>query len=242
MLQLHKMTMKQSTHDPSKNQSSLFAQACLAMYVCLFLCYSHYAHAESTNRIVKWKDDKGVTHYGDRIPAQYSNRENSIINRQGVTIQHNKPVNQQEQTEDIAKLERDKKDRALLGAFTNAREIDLARDRNIQLDLIALENLQQEKNNSQKQLAVSKNLAANFSNKKKPIPEDLNADMIKNMADIKKIDQRITERKQVIEDTRNRFNEDKKRYLELKHQSPSEPAETPLNPTATSRPTGASNQ
>lgn len=242
MLQLHKMTMKQSTHDPSKNQSSLFAQACLAMYVCLFLCYSHYARAESTNRIVKWKDDKGVTHYGDRIPPQYSNRENSIINRQGVTIQHNKPVNQQEQTEDIAKLERDKKDRALLDAFTNAREIDLARDRNIQLDLIALENLQQEKNNSQKQLAISKNLAANLANKKKPIPEDLNADMIKNMADIKKIDQRITERKQVIEDTRNRFNEDKKRYLELKHQSPSKPSETLINPSATSHPAGASNQ
>ncbi len=203
-------------------------QAGAAVALCLALCFTLSAHADDTNRIVKWKDDKGVTHYGDRIPPQYSNRENSVINRQGVTVKHNKPINYQEQASDLAKLEQDKKDKALLGAFTNANEIDLARDRNIQLDLIALENLNQEKTNNQKQLTENKRLADNFTKRKKPIPNDLNSDISKNQEEIGKIDQRISERNQVIENTRKRFDEDKKRYLTLKNQ----------NPTATPEPAG----
>jgi hypothetical protein len=204
--------------------------------LCLWLCFIQSAHAENTNRIVKWKDDKGVTHYGDRVPPQYSNRENSIINRQGVTVKHNKPINDQEQALDLAKLEQDKKDKALLGAFTNANEIDLARDRNIQLDLITLENLNQEKINNQKQLTENQKLADGFTKRKKPIPDDLNADISRNQAEIGKIDQRINERKQMIENTRKRFDEDKKRYLSLRNQSPTVIPESAGVSSATERP------
>lgn len=226
------MMIIQFGHSALKNQFSLLTQACLALCLGLFLCLLHDAHAESNGRIVKWKDDKGATHYGDRIPAQYSNRESSIINRQGVTVKHNRPINHQEQVEDTAKLEQDKKDKALLAAFTSANEIDLARDRNVQLDLITLENLQQEKNNSQKQLTTNRNLAANFVKNKKPIPADLNADITKNMADIEKLDQRIDERKQAIENTRKRFDDDKKRYLTLKHLTANEAEKMQKAPTA----------
>lgn len=236
MLQLPNTTIKQSTYSASKTLSSLLTQAGWIFSLCLFLCYPQHTHAESNGRIVKWKDDKGVTHYGDRIPAQYSNRESSVINRQGVTIKHNKPISQQEEMEDISRLEQDRKDKALLGAFTNANEIDLARDRNIQLDSIALENLQQEKHNSQKQLSVNKDLAANLTKNKKPIPADLNADITKNMADIERLDQRIDERKQAIENTRKRFDDDKKRYLMLKRQSSAEIEKTQKVPTAADKP------
>lgn len=204
--------------------------------LCALLCLVQLAHAENTSRIVKWKDEKGVTHYGDKIPPQYADRENSLINRQGVTVKHNKPANYQEQAQDLARLEQDKKDKALLGAFTNADEIDLARDRNIQLDLIALENLNQDKSLSQKQFAENKKLADGFIKRKKPIPADLNADLTENRAEVIKIDQRIIERKQVIENTRKRFDEDKKRYLELKnHAAPSAPA-SPTAPTVSEKP------
>lgn len=202
---------------------SLHTQWTLSL--CALLCLVQLAHAENTSRIVKWKDEKGVTHYGDKIPPQYADRENSLINRQGVTVKHNKPINYQDQAQDIAKVERDKKDKALLGAFTNADEIDLARDRNIQLDLIALENLNQDKSLSQKQFLENKKLADGFIKRKKPIPADLSADIAENRAEVIKIDQRIIERKQVIENTRKRFDEDKKRYLELKnHALPNAPA------------------
>jgi len=209
-----------------------YVQGWWALSLCTLLLLSCYAHAENASRIVKWKDEKGVTHYGDKIPPQYVNRENSVINKQGVTVKHNKAVNHQDLALDIAKQEQEKKDRALLGAFTNADEIDLARDRNIQLDMIALENLNQEKINSQKRYADNKKLADGYTKKKKPIPADLSTDIAANREEVTKIDQRINERKQVIESTRKRFDEDKKRYLELKN---------PMS-AATSAPTPASGQ
>jgi hypothetical protein len=235
------MMITQLSYSVLKNQLSLLSQAGVALCVCLFLYHSFDARAEGDGRIVKWKDDKGVTHYGDRIPAQYSNRESSVINRQGVTVKHNRPINTQEQVEDNAKLEQGKKDKALLAAFTNAHEIDLARDRNIQLDLIAVENLQQERNNNQKLLSENKKLAASFTKSNKAIPEDLNADITRNIADIKKINQRIDERKQAIENTRRRFDDDKKRYLSLKHLSLDETEKTQTAPTASDKSVGSSN-
>ncbi len=216
----------------TQKSTNLHLQIGWSLCVCALLCCTQYALAESTGRIVKWKDDKGVTHYGDKIPPQYVNRENSVMNRQGVTVKHNKPVNYQEQAQDLARLEQDKKDKALLGAFTSANEIDLARDRNIQLDLIALENLNQDKANSQKRYTENKRLADSFTKRKKPIPEDLNNDIARYQEETEKIDQRISDRKQVIENTRKRFEEDKKRYLILKNQTASDTSTIAAEPSA----------
>lgn len=199
--------------------SNLTVQVWACFALCLWLSFIQSAHAENTNRIVKWKDEKGATHYGDRVPPQYAGQESSIMNRQGITVKRNRPVNDQEQALDLAKLEQDKKDKALLGAFTNADEIDLARDRNIQLDLIALENLNQEKISNQKQLAENQRLAESMTKRKTPIPDDLSKDISKNQTEVDKINQRINDIKQAIENTRKRFDADKKRYLSLKHQN-----------------------
>jgi hypothetical protein len=199
--------------------SNLGVQVWACFALCLWLSFIQSPHAEDKSRIVKWKDEKGATHYGDSVPPQYSDRESSIMNRQGITVKRNKPINDQEQALDLVKLEQDKKDKALLGAFTNADEIDLARDRNIQLDLIALENLNQEKISNQKQLAENQRLADSLVKRKAPIPDDLSVDISKNQAEVGKINQRISDRKQTIESTRKRFDADKKRYLSLKHQS-----------------------
>ncbi|MDO9051603.1 MAG: DUF4124 domain-containing protein [Methylotenera sp.] len=203
--------------DPKPINLTMHVWALFAL--CMWVSFIQSTHAEDKSRIVKWKDEKGATHYGDRVPPQYSDRENSIMNRQGITVKRNKPINHQEQALDLEKLEQDKKDKALLGAFTNADEIDLARDRNIQLDLIALENLNQEKISNQKQLAENQRLADSLAKKKAPIPDDLSVDISKNQAEVGKISQRISDRKQTIENTRKRFDADKKRYLSLKHQS-----------------------
>ncbi len=197
------------------------AHELLSLYCISLLTFAQPAHADSASasHIVKWKDDKGATHYGDRIPAQYANRENSIINQHGITVKHNKPVNYQDAAIDLAKQEQDKKDKALLSAFTNENEIDLARDRNLQLDKVTVEGLQLQKSNSQKRLADIQKYADGFSKRKKPIPADLTADMQANQTEITKQDQQINERKAAMEITRKRFDEDKQRYIALKNHT-----------------------
>lgn len=215
-------------HLTAQKLTQLHSQALWTLGLCTLLCFSLYAHAEDSTRIVKWKDEKGMTHYGDKIPPQYANRENSVINKQGVTIQHNKPINYQEQALDLEKLEQNKKDKVLLGAYTNANEIDLARDRNLQPDLITLENLQQDKANSQKKLNEINSLADSYIKRKKPVPADVNTDIKNNKAAIAKIDQQIGERQKAIENTRKRFDDDKKRYLLLKNHGNNISPDTPV--------------
>lgn len=172
--------------------------------------------ADST-RIVKWKDEKGVTHYGDKIPPQFSNAENSVINKQGVTVQRNRPINREEEAINVIKLEQDKKDRALLAAFSDESEIELARDRNLQLDEVMLEGLQLQKTNHIKRHAEMQKYATKYKQKKQPIPQDLNDDMQKNQAELSKLNAQIDERKGMMTVIRKRFDDDKARYVALKN-------------------------
>jgi len=211
---------------PKKPDHLTSMRLATAILLLSALCIMQHAHAEGTSRIVKWKDEKGITHYGDSIPPQYANRDNSLMNKQGITIQQNKPNAPQDKEAELAKLEQDKKDRALLGTFTNADEIDLTRDRNLEPELLALKNLQQDRAIAQKKLDKSNAAAESFSKSKKPVPEPVSTELQANKDGLAKIDQRIGERQQAIDSIRKRFEEDKKRYLTLRGQTAANPAST----------------
>jgi hypothetical protein len=193
----------------------------------VLVALAHNTQAEEPKRIIKWKDDKGVTQYGDKIPAQYSNRENSVINQQGITVKRNKPYVYQDQAADQTKIEQQKKDRALLSAFTHEEEIDLARDRHLQLDQITIEGLQMQKVNSQKRLLDSQKTAGSFTKQKKNVPADVIADIQASQVEITKLNQQIVDRKAAMEVTRKRFDDDKKRYVELKYHNADAAPATP---------------
>ncbi|NOT15760.1 MAG: DUF4124 domain-containing protein [Methylotenera sp.] len=173
------------------------------------------AYAEETKKMMKWKDEKGVTHYSDRIPAQYSNRENSVINRQGIIVKQNKPLSQQDQQLALEKQEQAKKDKALLGAFTSADEIDLARDRHLQTDQDILNNMVMQKNIAGIKLTDNQKMVASLTKQKKPLSAELLAEIKQNQADVSEYEQRINQHKQSMELTRNRYDADKARYLAI---------------------------
>lgn len=184
--------------------------------VCVFSMPTY-----SASKIVKWKDEKGNTNYGDNVPAQYSGTDNSVINQQGITIKHNKSISHQgevieAQNLELEKKEQEKKDKALLNSFTNAEEIDLARDRNLQLDLISIEGLELQRSNNLKRLAENQKFANSLVKKHQPVPADLSAEIKNTQAEVTKHDQLINERKAMMEKTKKRFNDDKIRFIELK--------------------------
>ena len=220
MSQFLRLTLK-------KLDNIISIQSAIAALLLSALCIMQHAHAEGTNRIVKWKDEKGITHYGDSIPPQYANRDNALMNKQGITIQQNKPNAPQNKEAELAKLEQDKKDRALLGTFTTADEIDLTRDRNLEPELLALKNLQQDRAVAQKKVDKSKAAADTFTKSKKPVPTSVSAELKANKDGLAKIDQRISERQQAIDNIRKRFEDDKKRYLALRGQTSANPASVP---------------
>lgn len=178
------------------------------------------AHAENNGRIIKWKDEKGITHYGDSLPPQYSNRENSLINKQGIIIQQNKiPDPQQESSSEQLQTAQTKKDKALLGTFSSAEEIDLTRERNLEPELLAMKNLQQDRSDSLKKHGKIKTLAETYNKTKKPLPADLKEALTVSQEEIAKIDQKILVRQKTIDEITLRFDEDKKRYLYLRKKN-----------------------
>ena len=65
----------------------------LATVLCGLLAASG-AHAAKTAKApstaaktYKWVDENGITHYGDTVPQEYSQREQQVLNSQGVEVQ-----------------------------------------------------------------------------------------------------------------------------------------------------------
>lgn len=181
----------------------------------LMLFYSLAAHADGA-RIHKWVDDKGVTHYGDKMPARDAHRDNSVLNKQGVVVKRNQVTNINSNEMDADLLEQKRRDRALRASYTNAEEIDLARDRSLQMDEASIQALEQRKLSATKRLENVQKGIDSFVQKQKPIPEDLSKDEKDIKAEIARIDDQINHRKSSMDATNKRFNEDKQRFLEIK--------------------------
>ena len=182
------------------------------IFVIYILVFASHASA----RILKWVDNKGVTHYSDKLPPQEAGRDNSVLSDQGIVVKKNDSSAIDRTKIDKQLVEQNRRDSALLGSYNSEEEIELARHRNTKTDEIAIEDLVKRlmsftaylKKNTQTTIALFKN------NKK--IPGALKEESIYNQSQISKIIDLITVREKSIDEIRLRFDNDKVRYAELK--------------------------
>ncbi len=172
--------------------------------------------ALADTKIVKWVDGKGVTHYGDKPPSFEESKSNVELNKQGVVTKRNAIVSPKDSALDLQQQEKQRKDKILLDSYTNATEIDLARDRSLEMDKAALTSLASQKENVSARIARNKQTAEGFKTRKKPLPVNLDNQFKEATAQSTRIDKQIAERKLAMEQTRKNFAEDKTRYLMLK--------------------------
>lgn len=197
---------------PSKTWLT-FAQAFLAIW--LYAAYLQTAHAEG--KIVKWKDANGVTHYGDKLPATEAGRGNVLLNKQGSVVQTNEPYSSKADTEVGEKLsgEQLRQDSALLASYLSAEEIDLAMERNVKGDELAIDVLRQQQNNAVSNLNnVNTKIQTKYVNK--PVPATLTEQANLYQSQIQKKKLEIANIQNNIAQTKARFGQYKKRYLELR--------------------------
>lgn len=193
----------------------LIASACLFMNI---------AHA---GKIVKWVDSNGVTQYGDKLPPEYAGRKNSEINDRGVTVkQNNVQIAPVSEAEAQLKTEQARKDKILLASYSNANEIDLARDRSLEMDKAALTSLTAQKENVTTRIKRNNEIADGFKKRNKPLPANLDTEFKDAIAQSVRVDKLIGERKLAMETTKKNFTADKERYVALKQA-----AGAPVNST-----------
>ena len=112
-------------------------RATSSLLICL-LATSAYAQDP---KLYRWVDENGVVHYGDSVPARYAEIERQVVNEHGITVD----VLQAKKTEEelaeearLAELEAEKelqrrRDQALLATYLTIDEIEMHRDRRVEL-------------------------------------------------------------------------------------------------------------
>ena len=176
----------------------------------------------------KWVDEKGETHYGDAIPAQYAGSGRSELSSKGLVIKKTAPAITPEQRKSMEEaaaqqkieaqkqLEQSRKDRALLDTYTTEQEIDLARDRNLQQEDVVIQTLQLQIKSAQKKLYKHKLQAAAMARGKKPVPPDLSEDIQHSEQEIQRLDARVEQKQKDASATRANYEAAKTRFRELK--------------------------
>jgi hypothetical protein len=114
--------------------------------ISLFVLLGSAAGASNdSDRLYRWVDDKGVVHYGDHIPPEYSKQERQVINQYGITVDTlpaEKTDNQlveEARLEALAAAERrraeelDRRDNILLSTYLSIAEIEALRNRRNEL-------------------------------------------------------------------------------------------------------------
>jgi hypothetical protein len=167
-------------------------------------------------KIVKWVDSKGVTQYGDKLPASEAGRNNAEMNTQGMVVKKNVTTNKSNEVQDQQKLEMARKNKILLASYTKAEEIDLAKERNLQLDRAAFQALSQQKINVTNRTANNNQLVDGFKARKKPVPVHLINELKLSKTEIANIDKQLVQRKSNMEATNARYTEEKTRFIALK--------------------------
>lgn len=110
-----------------------------SVFLCVLLPLS--AAAQQDRGTYKWEDDDGVIHYGDRIPPEYADKPKQRLNDQGVAVEHLEGKKTEEQLaaeRKAAELEVQRElqrraDQALLNTYISVAEIQMHRDRRVEL-------------------------------------------------------------------------------------------------------------
>ena len=172
------------------------------------------AHADA--KIVKWVDSKGVTHYGDRPPSFAESKSNVEMNKQGMVTKKNAAVSPKDNAQDLVQQQQQRKDKILLDSYTNANEIDLARDRSLEMSKAALTSLASQKESIVARIARNNQTAEGFKKRSKALPANLDKEFKEAVAQSGRIDKQVVEHKLSMAQTRKSYAEDKARYLILK--------------------------
>lgn len=103
----------------------------------LFAAFAQ-AQEKTTTRNFKWTDSKGVTHYGDTVPAEFAHSKTSELNAQGIEVRQSpaqlSPNDARTAEEREAALARQQQhDQFLMATYTSVREIEQLRDERVGL-------------------------------------------------------------------------------------------------------------
>jgi len=188
----------------------------LGATLVLFAAFSATAEA----KLYKWVDDKGETHYGEVVPPEYANKDKVQFNETGREVKKKEPKIQagsgnKAPEEDQATIDQRRKDNALVNTYSNEKEIDLARERNLQQVEARINSIQLILKPAQQDLDNYLKESEGLKQSGKKIPDSLQSDITGAENKVAKLKQDLAKAQEKDASVRANFEADKVRYREL---------------------------
>jgi DNA repair exonuclease SbcCD ATPase subunit len=200
------------------------------------------APACAQQRMFKCKDSKGRTYYTQTPAAECLGKEMDELNKQGTLVKKREAALTPEQLaareaeekrkkeEEAAAKEQTRKNQALLNTYSSEKDIEDARQR-------ALKQAEQAAKDIDKHIADAQKRAKDLAAEKefyvkKPMPKKLADDIKANESDIKSQQDALAAKKKELGDINAKYDEDKRRYLELTTGAKTKAAAAPAGTAA----------
>lgn len=186
-----------------------------------------------SGKIVCWKDKTGrVVGCGDKVPPEYLGSATKELDSHGVTrkqtqsaeeLARQRALERERAAAATTKTEVDRKsinqqrqDNALLATYANEKEIDLKRDRDLQVIDLQIEQLTGALKNTAQRHDELKTRAAMVAKNKKPLPAALKDDLARVSQEKERFERSVESKKKEKEALRLKYAEYRKRYTELR--------------------------
>lgn len=200
------------------------------------------APAAQGQKIICWKDKTGkVVGCGDRVPPEYQQNESKRLDNRGITRETNVSaeeaarLREEERKQAAIKAEEDRRlaeqqrqDAALLNTYISPKEIDVRRDRELQVVDLQIQQLRVALKSATDALANQQKRHAGFE-KKGNVPAGVQDDLKRATDEKESIEARIADREKDKARISANYAQQRARYIELKGMPP------PAEPKATAK-------
>ena len=196
--------------------------------------------AQSGGRIVCWKDNSGkVVGCGDKVPPEYQSNATRELDSRGVTRKQTDSVEdtnrRREKDQETARLKAEeskraldqkRQDTALMETYASEKEIDLKRDRDLQVLDLQIEQLQGALKNTMVRYNDTKARFDAAEKSKKPMPAALKDEFGRVTDEKQRFETGIQNRQKEKEELRVKYADYRKRFTELRAQQGLPPTST----------------
>jgi hypothetical protein len=178
-------------------------------------------------KLYKWVDEKGKTHYTDKLPPEQAQRSRSELNKEGIEINRvdrAKSAEEVAQEEELERLRKEQEkliekqkadDRVLLRTFRSEDDIIMAMEGKLTAIDVMIQITKSNINQYKVQLADMQNRAANFERMGKKTPKKLLQDIARTRQQLKDDYASIINREKDKETIKSKSDADLKRFREL---------------------------
>ena len=181
--------------------------------------------ASPASALYKCKDSKGKTYYTDRPPAECLGKEVDELSKQGTVVKKREAAltpeqlaareaeTKRKQEEELAAKEEKRKNKALLNTYASEKDVEDGRQR-------ALKQVEEATKEIEKRIAAAKKRTKALEREKEfyvktPMPKKLKDDLRNNEMDVQVQQEALAARKKEIDEINAKYDENKRRYLEL---------------------------